>query len=527
MPMLPHPFFKTLLIVFLFPLCGLAQQPLVPLNQFHTLDKAYQVYQPNSRFHTSSRPWLNSHIIKHNGRDHYDALDKAGYFPKERKAWLWRKLFAENTVVVKKEELELYIDPRVNFEFGRDLEDDSGENLYRNTRGFNLHGYIGKNFSFSSSFYENQGFFPAYLDSVITANGAVPGQGRAKRFNETGFDYALSSGYINYSPSENWNFRFGHGKNFIGDGYRSLLLSDNSFNYPYLQANVLLWDSRIQYSTTYASLQSLDRVPRASTPEASFQRKSASFHYLTFKPIPRIEIGLFESTIWQTWDSTGSRDFQPAYLNPVIFAQTLFNGLDEKNNSLLGLNLRWTATRNRIVYFQGMMDASDELGYQLGFKHFHLFGIDNLNFQVEYNTVDPFAYNNDLALQNYSHYNQPLAHPLGASFDEVLLFLNYRYKNFFTEMRYSSASYQEDLNGSNYGRNIFDNNTEGTNVDGPDDRTLTYGEFLLGYIFNPKNTMNVYFGLVNRNLETAFGPDETLIVRFGFRTSLTNYYYDF
>ena len=42
-----------------------------------------------------------------------------------------------------------------------------------------------------------------------------------------------SSGFVSVEASDNFIVQFDHGKHFIGDGYRSLLLSDNSFNYPF------------------------------------------------------------------------------------------------------------------------------------------------------------------------------------------------------------------------------------------------------------------------------------------------------
>ena len=60
-------------------------------------------------------------------------------------------------------------------------------------------------------------------------------QGAWKDFNETGKDYSSVSAYISYSPWSFLNIQAGHGKHFIGNGYRSLLLSDNAFNYPYLK----------------------------------------------------------------------------------------------------------------------------------------------------------------------------------------------------------------------------------------------------------------------------------------------------
>ena len=49
--------------------------------------------------------------------------------------------------------------------------------------------------------------------------------------------------------------QFGHGKHFIGDGYRSLFLSDNSFNYPFLRIETKL--GKLQYTNLYAELQDI------------------------------------------------------------------------------------------------------------------------------------------------------------------------------------------------------------------------------------------------------------------------------
>ena len=49
-------------------------------------------------------------------------------------------------------------------------------------------------------------------------------------------DLYYSSGYINYNINSFFDIQLGHGKNFIGDGYRTMFISDNSFNYPYFES---------------------------------------------------------------------------------------------------------------------------------------------------------------------------------------------------------------------------------------------------------------------------------------------------
>ena len=41
--------------------------------------------------------------------------------------------------------------------------------------------------------------------------------------------------------------------------------------------------------------------------------------------------------------------------------------------------------------------------------------------RIEYNGARPYMYSAKNALRNYAHYNQPLAHPLGANYHEFLI----------------------------------------------------------------------------------------------------------
>ena len=45
---------------------------------------------------------------------------------------------------------------------------------------------------------------------------------------------------IAYRPNKIFTFLGGYGKNFFGEGYRSLLLSDNASNYPFLKLETRL-----------------------------------------------------------------------------------------------------------------------------------------------------------------------------------------------------------------------------------------------------------------------------------------------
>src|SRR5690606_10303155 len=81
------------------------------------------------------------------------------------------KLYKEHLFEIKGEDYSLFIDPLFNLEIGLDLSDtsgrgtikDEGGTIHTNTRGFQVGGTINNNFSFYTSFYENQSYFPDYL----------------------------------------------------------------------------------------------------------------------------------------------------------------------------------------------------------------------------------------------------------------------------------------------------------------------------------------------------------------------------
>ena len=71
------------------------------------------------------------------------------------------------------------------------------------------------------------------------------GRGKAKSFKEGGFDYPVAEAYLSYTPNEFFNFQFGNGKNFIGDGYRSFFLSDVASPYPFLKDQHTILENQI------------------------------------------------------------------------------------------------------------------------------------------------------------------------------------------------------------------------------------------------------------------------------------------
>ena len=240
-----------------------------------------------------------------------------------------------------------------------------------------------------------------------------------------------------------------------------------------------------------------------------------------------------------------SRGYELSYLNPMLFLRPVENSQDSPDNVLLGMNAKWKINRRNTLYTQIMLDEfflsevregtgwwGNKQGVQFGYKSSDLFRLKNLNFQTEFNFVRPFTFQHRSEAQNYTHHNQAIAHPLGANFIESVTFLNYRWRNFFGEIKFQYAKMGQDTGDVNLGNDIFKSY---------ESRTGEYGHFMFGglesklnsvdirinYLVNPKTNFNIEIGTVMRKFSNAISIDESQLIYFGIRTGLENYYFDF
>ncbi|HEV7229804.1 MAG TPA: hypothetical protein VGO45_00665 [Bacteroidia bacterium] len=459
---------------------------------------------------------------------------------------LYRKLKKENLIIIDDtaDKFHVSIDPLMDLDYGKDQARTYAHALTVNTRGVIVRGSIGSHFAFETSVYENQSWQPFYIDSFARTSKVIPGQGRWKTFKQGGFDYSMSSGYISYSLGRHLNIQAGNGKHFVGDGYRSLLLSDNAFNYPYLRITTTF--GPFQYTNLYASFMNLtsDTHGPANT-ERLYQKKSASFQMLSINLHPRIQLGFFQGLIAQGADSTNRQHLDFYYYNPVIGVSALKYGFNDPNHILMGSTLKVKVCSFFTLYAQYMLDGIalsspggsiyNRQGFQVGGKLKDLFTIRNLHLQLEYNQVRPYSYAAAGASESYSHYNQPLADPLGANFKEAIAILDYRVKDFFVELKCNYALMGADSIGRYYGQNIFssDNNAYfGTNPNSTPTlqgvrTTLRIYEFKVGYLVNPAYNLNIMAGILLRDYQNSSINNKTNYIYLGIRTSLSNLYYDF
>lgn len=527
-----------------------AQQSTLYLNRNLTDFYAPALNEKGVYFHTAIKPYLISETEK---IITYDSVFRLNKLPAEKfpgKIWNW--IAYDNIVSVNVPDFHLTIDPLINFGYGYDIE--GSNSVWNNTRGLAIRGDIGekKQVSFTTTARENQSKFPDYLAEYVYFYDVAPGQGKVRGFKEkksNKFDYANATGYVSYTPSQHFNFQLGHDKNFIGDGYRSMILSDNANAYPFFKITSSFW--KFKYMNLYTQFG--DAINSDSISDVvGITRKWGSFHYLSFDAWDWVQIGIFEGVLWPNNDSTVTRSFDVNYLNPIIFFRPIEFGLGSPDNAVLGANLKVKPFSDFILYGQFMMDDLDvaaarngkgyyrnKFGIQAGAKYF-LHTDDykhNLMLQLELDQANPYTYAAKDPVQNYAHYNQPLAHPLGANFREINAIVNGR----FFYRWYAEAKIQHAIIGYNtsdssvVGSNIFQSDFDIPNF--PDSYGNEIGQGLLttinsidlrgGFLLNPKINLNIEGEIFLRTFENENETLKTMLFMLSLKTDLFNAYYDF
>lgn len=458
-----------------------AQSSWYPINRSieQYVDQVDILDTANYDLHTSIKPYYRndvltmSHSVKGTA-SHYIKTDNNFLDHNIKQNGFWNHFYKTpaHFLEFSSEDFKLSINPVLHFSTGRASDDD--DLIFQNTRGLQLFGSLDNKIYFSSSIFENQRHFLNHINRRIARDKAIPGNGFFKLYNSAisdnifGWDYLNAQGYVGFNISKSVSLEFGHGKHFIGNGYHSLLLDNYGHNYFYLKFNTRFW--KLHYQNIFAELSifgSEDNVSNNLLP-----KKYMAAHFLDLNVTDNFSIGVYEAIIFNR-----ENHFEFQYLNPIILYRSVEQFLDSPDNVIIGLNLKWNIKNRLQLYSQVLIDElvlgeltdnngwwGNKYGIQLGLKYISVGGIENLDGQVEYNLVRPYTYAHqdtivdfgEKAIASYSHYNQPLAHALGANFSEVLLKLRYQiHERLDLESVLFFTKYGEDINGLNYGGNIL------------------------------------------------------------------------
>src|ERR1700761_9127831 len=415
------------------------------------------LYSTSTREHTALKPFIIDSVL----RSHYDSIMNYGSDGKQH-SLLYRKLFNEHLIDYKGSNSTFYTDLLPDFDIGRDF---SGKLTTSTTSlGLQLGGTVSNKLYYNVSGYLSGAVVPDYLATYINQVGVVPGQAYAKTFGDNGYNWSYITATVSYTPIKYLNISAGRDKTFIGDGYRSMLLSDYASPYPYFKLTGTL--GNVTYMVMWTDMND----PAFTSQYGVSRQKFGVFHYLDWNVNNRLSFGFFENIMGFFTDDNGvKRPFDFNYINPIIFLKPVNNASDDPDKSLLGFTSKCKITNGITVYGQFALNefvskdffSSDgasvnKYGYQLGIRGADLFGIKSLNFLVETNNAKPYTYSARSAIENYSENGEPLAHPWGSNFREVVGLLNYTYKRFDFSGELDYGHYGLDMDGLDYGKDIFD-----------------------------------------------------------------------
>lgn len=337
---------------------------------------------------------------------------------------------------------------------------------------------------------------------------------------------------LSYTPNKFFNFQAGIDHNFIGEGQRSLLLSDFSAPYPFVQIRSTLW--KFQFVNLYQFLREREGN--------QWQSKFASTHYLNFQATKRFQIGLFESVIFQPRDTLLKRGYEWEYLNPFLFYRPTEYSIGSQDKIILGTNFSYNFGQV-MLFGQFVIDDfvlselrsrsrwwSNKYAGQFGFKgKGRLSQNVTITYSSEINFARPFTFSHLNQGTNWGHQGIPLGHPLGANFVESFSFVEINIKRKLrirAELMVAQQGGQDSNEEFMYGEDIYRSYTE---------RPFEYGYFIggNGQLNRTRLTLEAAFMVIPKiQLEAFIRPamewrsgsvnEQVLFVFGGIRTALWN-----
>lgn len=559
----------TKLFVFICPFFAMAQSTYLPQGDkgYHFVDRLEIKQQTNTDLNFSTlKPYNRKYIVqqaefldsvsklppdsagmvhlKLTAIDEYNLhgllMNNAEWVTRPKESFISSKPVLKslyktkaNLIEVDKKDFFLAVNPMLQVQLSKERGND--QSLFLNSRGINARGMIARKIGFFTSITDNQERGPSFFQQRVNSFKAVPGVGFYKVFKNTGIDYFDARGYITFNAAKYIDVQFGYDKNFIGNGYRSLFLSDWGNSYLFLKLNTRIW--KFNYQNIFMEL-----MPQfIKNSDTLLDRKYAAMHHLSINVTKWLNLGVFEGIVF---GRKNHFDFQ--YLNPIIFYRHIEGTIGSPDNALAGFDFKANLAHSVQLYGQFLLDEfklaqirantgwwANKWGLQLGAKYIDAFGIPNLDLQVESNRVRPFTYSHNTLIANYTHYNQPLAHPLGANFQEFIGIARYqpapRWYLYGKIIYYNQGL--DSLSGQNFGANPFLDNTTrigdyGYNIAGGRKTTCLNAYLQLSYELRENLFLEVSGQQRNYKIANE-SQNNTTVITAGIRLNMFRREYDY
>ena len=456
---------------------------LSKVDRFNLLQHKEKYYTYFGLINESRRPLLNRFYMSKNDFYHYN--DDGVYV-------------GFNPVLNLKGGAETYFNGDDALSSDRNLWHSN--KLIYNVRGFELKANFDDEIGVYTYLTDNAYNVPNYVDQRIVANGnnIFPGETWVKGVKEgelkieeieqlNTVEFFTARGYVSFDITKHIDFQFGHDKQFVGNGYRSLLLSDNSNAFFFMKLNTQF--HKFLYQNLFYEIN--------NWPERDAQnmvhKKFAAYHLLSVNINKNLNIGLFENVIFARRDTNEKAHMEFQYLNPVIFYKAVEHNMGSQggsiDNNFIGIDGKFNFADHFQLYGQFLLDDisfqtikpdidsmlvkyhvkrqrsfdtyslhTNKWATQLGLKYINVLGVNNFDIQIEHNRARPFTYAHFDTGTRYTHAGQSMAHPLGANFAENILIVRLQpYSRLFMYASVIKSKYGTDSQDSNWGGDLNKN----------------------------------------------------------------------
>lgn len=515
-----------LLVILLASLGAEAQQGYQFISRDHNRHLEQHINSPESNIHGQIQPYLNADLVK---EVHPDSLRPDSI------SFGWSTNMMNRDRVAGKNELRLRVFPMVNLLSGVDVNSEHTRGTFETGAGVGIGGDWGKKLSFYADGWVNHGRYPLYVENYMLDKNVYPGRGVA-RYDGAGFSNWDFTGYLSYSPLYPFNIQAGVGKNFWGEGIRSLYLSDQATSYPFLKITTTIWNIK------YVNLFNVMYDIRGSGGDYDdFTLKYSTMHYLSWNISKRVNISLWESVVWQNRDNDNLRGFDVNYLNPIIFYRPVEFAQGSSDRVTIGTSFSVKVGGNTKIFGQIALDEflldsvlagngwfGNKHALQIGAKSYDVFNVKGFDLRGEFNLIRPFFYQHVSVKQNHSHFNEPLAHTLGNNLFEGILAGSYRRDRWVFDGRIMVAQYGNDPDSLNLGGDIFRSDVapprpiSGHRIGQGVKHWLLSAELRVGYVVDQHLGLRIELGYLPRYLQIEGDMHYTHFLQVGVRTALWN-----
>ena len=515
-------------IVVISEIKTIAQQLIYPLHN----ELNYRIekeYFSSDDFHSDIKPFI---------------VHKGGYFDSVQQSLninvnseFLDKLLNKDAISVENEKFKLAINPILTIEPG--FSSESNNILHNYKFGLNLDGYFTKKLSFVVSAFYGQKSFNEQFNMFVDSTNIIPHYGEIIGSNGNIYNYYSIAANVSYQPNKYINLQLGKSKNFWGEGYRSLFLSDNSNSDPYFKATVDV--GKFKYIWMVSALSDINTEKNSNELFSKLQFS----HYLSWNATKWLNFNFFESIISNPVDSMGITYFNINYLNPVIFFRPVEFSGGSADNALLGIGFKLKIFKKYQFYSQFIIDEfvfselksgngwwGNKFGIQTGVKVFNLLNVNNLMFLSELNYIRPFTYSYSNTIQNYGNYRQALAHPSGANIKEAVVLFHYHYKRFSVQLKGIYQISGIDTDTVSYGKDIYKSYTLRSS---DYDHYITQGlvtkytnlELKTAWLINQRNNIQIELSISSSKINNNISNTKNLSFHIGIKSLIFNESNDF